>query len=64
MVRRMQVNFTPASQSVYFAYFEPYSYERHLDLIGLASVSAHVTVERLGSTLDGRDMTPCCTSPT
>ena len=53
----MQVNFTPASQSVYFAYFEPYSYERHLDLIGLASVSAHVTVERLGSALDGRDMT-------
>jgi murein tripeptide amidase MpaA len=49
--------FTPASNSVYLAYFEPYSYERHLDLIGSAANSEHVTVERLGASLDGRDMT-------
>ncbi|BCO27136.1 hypothetical protein MIZ03_2023 [Rhodoferax lithotrophicus] len=53
----MTVDFIPQSNSVYFAYFEPYSYERHLDLIGSAASSAHVTLERLGSTLDGRDMT-------
>ena len=53
----MSVDFTPASQSVYFAYFEPYSYERHLDLIGAASASDKVTLQHLGSTLDGRDMT-------
>ncbi|HEY8905666.1 MAG TPA: M14-type cytosolic carboxypeptidase, partial [Rhodoferax sp.] len=49
--------FTPAGNSVYLAYFEPYSYERHLDLIGSAANSEHVTLERLGSSLDGRDMT-------
>ena len=47
----------PESQAIYFAYFEPYSYEQHLDLLASASASPHVTLERLGSTLDGRDMT-------
>jgi murein tripeptide amidase MpaA len=42
---------------MYFAYFEPYSYELHLDLLASASQSPHVTLERLGGTLDGRDMT-------
>jgi murein tripeptide amidase MpaA len=42
---------------VYFAYFEPYSYEQHLDMIGMVGASPHVTTERLGGTLDGRDMT-------
>jgi murein tripeptide amidase MpaA len=53
----MTVDFTPETQSVYFAYFEPYSHERHLDLIGSVSTSEHAVVERLGSTIDGRDMT-------
>jgi len=53
----LRTAFTPASNSVYLAYFEPYSHERHLDLIGSAAASEHVTLERLGSTLDGRDMT-------
>lgn len=53
----MTVDFTPTSNSVYFAYFEPYSHERHLDLIGTAGHSEHVTQQRLGNTLDGRDMT-------
>lgn len=53
----MTVDFTPQSQCIYLAYFEPYSHERHLDLIGGASDSEHVTLERLGGTLDGRDMT-------
>ncbi|TXT33981.1 MAG: peptidase M14 carboxypeptidase A [Comamonadaceae bacterium] len=52
----MTVDFTPEINSVYFAYFEPYSHERHLDLIGSAASSEHVALERLGSTLDGRDM--------
>lgn len=53
----LSTSFTPAGNSVYLAYFEPYSYERHLDLIGSAANSEHVTLERLGSSLDGRDMT-------
>jgi murein tripeptide amidase MpaA len=52
----MTVDFTPETNSVYFAYFEPYSHERHLDLIGSAASSQHVALERLGSTLEGRDM--------
>jgi len=53
----MSVALTPASHSIYFAYFEPYSHERHLDLIASATVSELVTVQHLGATLDGRDMT-------
>ena len=53
----MSARLTPESNSVYFAYFEPYSWERHLDLLGRAAQSAHVQLERLGATLDGRDMT-------
>jgi len=53
----LSTSVTPAGNSLYLAYFEPYSYERHLDLIGLAANSEHVTLERLGATLDGRDMT-------
>jgi murein tripeptide amidase MpaA len=53
----MRTTFTPASNLVYLAYFEPYSHERHLDLIGSAANSAHVTSEHLGSTLEGRAMT-------
>jgi murein tripeptide amidase MpaA len=53
----LRTSFTPAGNSVYLAYFEPYSYERHLDLIGSAANSEHVTLERLGASVDGRDMT-------
>ena len=52
----MRVALMPESNSVYLAYFEPFSHERHLDLIGSAASSEHVTLQRLGSTVDGRDM--------
>ena len=52
----MTARLTPETQCVYLAYFEPYSYEQHLDLLGSACASSHVTQTRLGSTLDGRDM--------
>ncbi len=52
----MTANVTPDTDSLYVAYFEPYSWERHLDLIGSAAVSGHVRVELLGQSLDGRDM--------
>ncbi len=53
----MSADITPETQVVYFAYFEPYSHERHLDLIGSAATSEQVQVQHLGQTLDGRDMT-------
>ena len=55
--RQMVVDVTPESDSLYLAYFEPYSYERHLDLIAATGAREGVAVQRLGGTLDGRDMT-------
>lgn len=52
----MTAHAAPTGDCMYFAYFEPYSYELHLDLLASAAQSPHVTQERLGSTLDGRDM--------
>lgn len=43
--------------SIYLAYFAPFSWERHLDLIAWAQSDERVQVETLGLTLDGRDMT-------
>ncbi len=42
--------------AIYFAYFIPYSYERHLDLIHDAQVFPQCEHRLLGQTLDGRDM--------
>ncbi len=53
----MTAQVTPDTNSIFFAYFEPYSWERHLDLLGSAAASQHVQLEHLGETLDGRDMT-------
>lgn len=39
---------------VYFAYFAPYSMERHADLIAFAQSSEQCEVETLGASLDGR----------
>lgn len=43
-------------QEIQIAYFAPYSYERHLDLISAMQVHPDVELEHLGLTLDGRDM--------
>lgn len=52
----LTIDFKPAHQSVYFAYFAPYSYERHLDLIHEAQMSDDVTMEVIGRTVQGRDI--------
>lgn len=44
------------NESVYFAYFPPYSYERHLKLIQKCNDSERGTVCSLGQTLDGREL--------
>lgn len=41
---------------MYFAYFAPYSYDRHLDLLHMAQTEHHCTLETLGHTLDNNDM--------
>ncbi len=53
----MTAEVTPDTNALYFAYFEPYSWERHLDLLASVGASRHVTQERLGASVEGRDMT-------
>jgi murein tripeptide amidase MpaA len=52
----LKINFRPAQNAVYFAYFAPYSYERHLDLIHEAQMSPDVTMEIVGKTYEGRNI--------
>ena len=52
----LTVTHTPARDSVYYAYFEPYSWERHLRLLARAEASPLVRSQDLGDTLDGRDL--------
>ena len=42
--------------TVWFAYFAPYSYERHQDLVGRCALAPSATVTVLGSTLAGRPL--------
>ncbi|HEX8623801.1 MAG TPA: M14-type cytosolic carboxypeptidase [Allosphingosinicella sp.] len=52
----LTIRLTPAANSLWFAYFAPYTMERHHDLV--ASVASHPAVEHrsLGRTLDGQEM--------
>lgn len=50
------IQHTPEFEHIYFAYFAPYSYERHLDLLAWAQKSPLVVQQCLGETLDGRDV--------
>jgi murein tripeptide amidase MpaA len=52
----MTIRHTPERDSVYYAYFEPYPWERHLRLLARAEGAADARVEDLGTTLDGRDL--------
>ena len=52
----MSVEHTPKRDAVWYAYFEPYSWERHQALVGRAGDSPLARVERLGATLEGRDV--------
>lgn len=47
---------TPANSSVFFAYFAPFSYARHLDMLHDAQTSELCDLEVLGETVEGRDM--------
>ncbi|WP_076418761.1 M14-type cytosolic carboxypeptidase [Colwellia sp. UCD-KL20] len=53
---QLTITLTPEFDSVYFAYFCPYSYERHQDLIHTAQLDIDCQLDVLGQTLDGRDM--------
>jgi len=54
--QRLIIEHTPERDNIYYAYFEPYSHERHLDLLGHVAMSAHAQVRSLGETVDGRQV--------
>lgn len=53
--RTMTIELPPAAGPTYVAYFEPYSWERHLGLLA-NSVSRGARLRRLGASLLGRDL--------
>ncbi|ATE63519.1 M14 family metallopeptidase [Rhizorhabdus dicambivorans] len=52
----LTISITPEADSVWLAYFAPYSMERHHDLVARIAATPGVTHERLGGTLDGQDL--------
>ena len=52
----MTIAHTPQQDSIYYAYFEPYSWQRHLGLLGELGAHPLARVEDLGSSVEGRDM--------
>ncbi len=52
--KQLIIKHNSAQDQVYFAYFAPYSMERHTDLIALAQSSDICVAESLGHTLDGQ----------
>ena len=50
----LTITHTPAQDAVWFAYFAPYSMERHHDLVARIAAQPGVTHRELGQTLDGQ----------
>lgn len=53
---RLVISHTPENDTVYYAYFAPYSYERHLDLISRMQNSKNCCLLQLGETVEGRPL--------
>lgn len=53
--KQLTADFVTDTDDIYFAYFAPYSFERHLDLLAFAQSSEHSRLINLGETVDGRD---------
>ncbi len=52
----LTISHTPEHDSIYYAYFEPYSWERHLRLLARVQAAPGALVQDLGSTAEGRDL--------
>lgn len=50
------ISHTPELDSIYYAYFAPYSMERHADLIAETATHPDVSLSVIGQTVEGRDM--------
>jgi len=52
----LTIRYTPSSNIAYFAYFAPYSTERHHDLVAECAASEGVELTKLTDTLDGQPL--------
>ncbi|MCG5078857.1 M14 family metallopeptidase [Paraburkholderia tagetis] len=55
--KALTIDHTPDFDSIYYAYFEPYSEERHSEFLGALQQLPHATLSELGQTVEGRPMT-------
>ncbi|MDR5854778.1 M14-type cytosolic carboxypeptidase [Caballeronia sp. LZ050] len=54
--RVLTIDHTPDFDRVYYAYFEPYSEERHSEFLGAVQQMPHATLTELGRTVENRPM--------
>ena len=52
----LSFDITLEQNAVYFSFFQPFSHERHLDLLSWAQEDGRLTLQTLGQTLDGHAM--------
>lgn len=52
----LTIEHTPEGQMQWYAYFAPHTHEQHLDLLSECQHADGVTIDRLGATVDGRDL--------
>lgn len=52
----MRIDFRPTQDVIWLAYFAPFSYEQHQDLIARCARAPDAKVRSIGKTLDGRDI--------
>lgn len=52
----LKIDFTPEHNSIYFAYFAPYSYERHKDFVNQSQLHPDCKLEVIGETVQGHDI--------
>lgn len=50
----LTIEHTPEFDAVYYAYFEPYSEQRHAEFLGTVQQMPHATLVELGTTVEGR----------
>ena len=53
--KALTIEHAPEYDSVFYAYFAPYSFERHLELVNTAQLSPLCKLHHLGQTVEGRD---------
>lgn len=54
--KKLTIEFMPEYNSVYLAYFAPYSHDQHLNLLSTAQMSPNALVVNIGQTVQGRDL--------